>query len=176
MGLEEVRGIVEYNKNIHSSETSKGKERSSPVHSSECLDSELRKIVLYNIRYDNEKNTRSDVDILDEYHFITETKSEIEDIVKKLNQDIYALENPSTLERVTRTVITWTWSDDPRKNRIQKRKELQAQLKSYHTLLDDIEFQLPLYRSVISVTTTATIKTKSSKLKSKYAKKLKSRK
>lgn len=176
MGVDEVRDIVEYNKIIHEYETKKGKECGSPVHSSECPDTELRKIVLYNIRYDREKNPRSDVDVLDEYHFVMESRGEIENIVKKLNQDIYALDNPSALERVARTVVTWTWSDDPRKDRIRRRKELQDQLKSYQHLLSEIEFQLALYRSVISVTTTTTIKTKSTKLKSKYAKKLKSRK
>ena len=176
MGIEDIREIVDYNKIIHTSETSKGKERSSPVHSSECLDSELRKVVLYNIRYDNDANIRSDIEILDEYNFIMESKDEVEDVVDKLSLELGELDNPSTFERLTRTVITWAWSDDPRKNRIKHRKDLQSQIKSYQSLLDDIEFQLPLYRSVVSVTTTTTIRTKSSKLKTKYAKKIKSRK
>lgn len=176
MGVDDIRKIVEYNKIVHHSETSKGRERSSPVHSSECLDSELRKIVLYNVRYDSDRNTRSDVDILDEYHYLMESKDELKDTIHKLTRDVFELDNPSTLERLTRTFITWTWSDDPRKNRILSRKTLLKQINEYKALLNDLEFQLPLYRSVVSVTTTVTIKTKSTKLKSKYAKKLKVKK
>jgi len=176
MGVDDIRDIVEYNKVIHNSDSGKSKDRSSPVYSSECLETELRKIVLYNIRYDREKNTRSDVDILAEYHLLMESKDELENIIKKLTNDVYKLENPSTFERLTRTIITWAWSDDPRKDRIQLRKKLQSKVKEEQALLNELEFQLPLYRSVVSVTTTTTIKTKATKLKSKYAKKLKSRK
>lgn len=176
MGLDEVRDIIEYNKVIHNCESSGDKRKSSPVYSSDCLDSELRKIVLYNIRYDHEKNTRSDIDILDEYNYLLKSMDEIKETIDKLSHDLDDLENPSTLERLARTVITWTWSDNPRKSRIEVKKEIRNHIKDHKNVLEDIEFQIPLYKSVISVTTTTTIKTKATKLKSKYVNKIKSRK
>lgn len=173
ISLDSIRDILDYNKILRDCDTKEGKER---VYGDECVISELRKVVLYNIRYDQDKNTRSDIDILDEYNILSRANDTISLLVEKRRRDLYDLDNPTTIERLSRTLITWTWSDDPRKNRIQLRKEINKEIKDMELLLEDIEFQIPLYRSLVSVTTTLKIKVKSSKLKPKYAKKIKKHK
>jgi hypothetical protein len=173
ISLDSIRDILDYNKILRDCDTKEGKER---VYGDECVGSELRKVVLYNIRYDQDKNTRSDIDILDEYNILSRANDTINLLVEKRRSDLHDLDNPSTIERLSRTLITWTWSDDPRKNRIQLRKEINKEIKDMELLLEDIEFQIPLYRSLVSVTTTLKIKVKSSKLKPKYAKKIKKHK
>jgi len=170
--VDPVRDIIEYNKTLHSVADDSDKKRRSSVYSDECLKKDFNKIVLYNLRYDHSKEVRSDIDILEEYNYLIESLNKMNELKEKMISDLNDLNNPSTIERLSRTVITWAWSDDPRKQRLVLRKKLNDEIKELDSLLKEVEQQLPLYKSVISVTTTTNINIKKSKLKEKYLKKI----
>jgi len=171
--IEHVRDIIEYNKTLHNIDDDSDKKRRSSVYSDECIKKDLNKIVLYNLRYNHSKEVRSDIDILEEYNYLYDAINKMNDMKEKLIYDLNDLNNPTTIERLSRTLITWTWSDDPRKQRIILRKKLDKELKDLESLLKEVEQQLPLYKSIISVTTTTSVKIKKTKLKDKYSKKIK---
>lgn len=174
--VDTVRDIIEYNKTLHSIKEDSDKKRRSSVYSDECLKKDFNKIVLYNLRYNHSKEVRSDIDILEEYNYLIESMNKMNELKEKIICDLNDLNNPSTIERLSRTVITWTWSDDPRKQRLVLRKKLDGELKNLENLIKDVEQQLPLYKSIISVTTTTNINIKKSKLKDKYLKKIRNSK
>jgi hypothetical protein len=170
--LDAIRDIVDYNKIIHDADKSLG----GNITNDTVKKDDIKKVIIYNIRYDHSKNVRSDVEIINDYDFLVASKEQLENYKEKIHNDLNDLDNPSTLERLTRTFITWTWSDDPRKHRVNARRELKKEMNMIDTLLNDIDIQLPIYRSVASATTTLDIKIKPTKLKAKYAKKIKKHK
>ena len=165
--------LLRQNEHIPSSSDVLKKTRRESVHSDECIREDRRKIVLYNIRYDSTGAVRSDIDILNELAHMEEFEVKICEYMELLTKELYELNTPGTLERVERTVTTWAWSDEPRKERIVRRKQIEKKLKTLSEMVGEIHFQIPLYRSVVSVTTTTEIQLKAQKLKAKYAKKLK---
>lgn len=170
--MDPVRDIIEYNNTLHNLDD----KRRSSIHSDECLKKDMNKIILYNLRYDHSKNIRSDIDILEEYNYLIDSVSKMSEFKDNMVNDLNDINNPSTLERLSRTLVTWAWSDDPRKQRILLRKKLEKEIKDLEKLISEVEYQLPLYKSIISVTTTTNVNIKKSKLKDKYSKKVRSSK
>ena len=171
--IEKCRYIVVSNQRIPSDSDVVEKTRRDSVHTDECIGDENRKVVLYNIRYDKRGTLRSDIDVLNEYNQVAGYEASLVEYMGLLRKELDALNSPSTFERVGRTITSWMWSDVPRKERVVRRKQIRSKLKEIDAVLEEVRVQLPLYKSVATVTTTAEIRVKTSKLKGKYAKKLK---
>ena len=174
--LFECHRIISKNEKITSKSEAFESKRYSSVYTDECLKEEDRKIILYNIRYTEGGDLRSDIDIIDEYNQLMCAEEKVSEYEEALTKELTELNSPGTLERVSRTFTSWILSDTPRKERILRRKNIQNKLKEIQDVLCNVKTQIPLYKAVVSITTTTEIHIKSSKLKSKYAHKIKGKK
>ena len=174
--LNECRRILSKNEKITTKSDAFESKRYSSVYTDECLKDEDRKIILYNIRYTEDGDLRSDIDIIDEYNQLMCEEETVSEYEKILTEELKELDSPGTLERVSRTFTSWLLSDIPRKERIIRRKKIHNKLKDIKDIIHDVRMQIPLYKAVASITTTTEIHIKSSKLKTKYSHKIKGKK
>lgn len=168
--------LLSKNDKIPSSSDVLNPTRKGSVYSDECIRDDKRKVILYNIRYDSKGELRSDIEVLDEIIQLETFENQLGIYKEMLTKELDELNYPGTFERLGRTLTSWVWSDIPRKERVVRRKHIQRAIKGIDNLLDEIVFQIPLYKSVASVTTTTEIQVKAKKLKDKYSKKIKKNK
>lgn len=86
-----------------------------------------------------------------------------------LVDELNAIDNPSILERCSRTAITWLISNEPHMNREDKRRDIKSKISEIESVTRRIESLFPVYSGILSEMTEEKHK---KKLKAKYRNKL----
>lgn len=86
-----------------------------------------------------------------------------------LTDELNTIDNPSILERCSRTAISWLISNEPHMNREDKRRDIKSKVNEIETIIRKIETLAPVYASILSEMTEEKHK---KKLKAKYRNKL----